>query len=59
MDDEIDDIVIPSLFKYKDYELKAVTGLVPMKNSAEKKTRMLKRNYSRLSKKLRRPWGTG
>ncbi|HON14669.1 MAG TPA: molecular chaperone HtpG [Treponema sp.] len=24
MDDEIDDIVIPSLFKYKDYELKAV-----------------------------------
>lgn len=24
MDDEIDDIVIPSLFKYKDYDLKAV-----------------------------------
>ncbi|MFQ3547599.1 MAG: molecular chaperone HtpG [Termitinemataceae bacterium] len=24
MDDEIDDIVIPALFKYKDYELKAV-----------------------------------
>jgi len=24
MDEEIDEIVIPSLFKYKDYELKAV-----------------------------------
>ncbi|AEJ18464.1 molecular chaperone HtpG [Gracilinema caldarium] len=57
MDDEIDDIVIPSLFKYKDYELKAVNRTGADEELGEQKDKDTEKDLKPVIEKLKKALG--
>ncbi len=57
MDDEIDDIVIPSLFKYKDYELKAVNRAGADEELGDQKDKDAEKDLQPVIEKLKKALG--
>lgn len=57
MDDEIDDIVIPSLFKYKDYELKAVNRAGADEELGEQKDKDAEKDLQPVIEKIKKALG--